>query len=251
MDLERALVPAKLAPERTEMVEAARHEGREPPPGLVLRLVELHRQIDVADLERATRIGAEDPDLANPRQVATLAVRDLIEETLDPPRRLRALHMARLKRGESVPPTHDFPSTTVLASKHELRAIRREGPPAPVAAHVDLAAADGIKRGSVQPDELTPDDPKQRAPSTRSFGARLAVLVFLSNAACPAVGASSSSLAARSACRSPSVPRAPIQPAKASMRIEQTSARTGFIGTSTLLTTLAHSALRAACADKP
>jgi hypothetical protein len=82
------------------MVEAARHQRRKPAPGLVLRLVELHRQIDVADLERAARIGAEDPDLAHPRQVATLAVRDVTEETLDPPRRLRASHMARLKRGE-------------------------------------------------------------------------------------------------------------------------------------------------------
>src|SRR6266511_1352406 len=91
VDLERALVPAKLAPERAEMVEAARHEGREPPPGLVLRLVALHRQIDVADLERAPRIGAEDPDLAHPRQVATLATHDSTEKTIDPPRRLRAL----------------------------------------------------------------------------------------------------------------------------------------------------------------
>src|SRR6266511_4948270 len=66
VDLERALVPAKLAPERAEVVEAARHRGREPAPGLVLRLVELHRQIDVADLKRAARIQAEDPDLAHP-----------------------------------------------------------------------------------------------------------------------------------------------------------------------------------------
>src|SRR6266542_1161317 len=91
------------------MVETARHQSREPAAGLILRLVELHRQIDVADLDRAARIGAEDPDLAHPRQVATLAVRDANEETLDPPRRLRALHMARLKRGESLPPPTTFP----------------------------------------------------------------------------------------------------------------------------------------------
>jgi hypothetical protein len=84
MDLACALVAAKLTPERAEMVAAARHQGREPSPGLVLRLVELHRQIDITDLERPARIGAEDPDLAHPRQVATLAVRDVTEETLDP-----------------------------------------------------------------------------------------------------------------------------------------------------------------------
>ena len=96
MDLEHALVPAKFAPERAEMVEAAGHQGREPAPSLVLRLVELHRQIDVADLERAARIGAEDPDLAHPQQIATLASHSATEETLDPSRRLRPLHMARL-----------------------------------------------------------------------------------------------------------------------------------------------------------
>jgi hypothetical protein len=74
--------------ERAEMVETARHQGREPPPGLVIRLVELHRHIDIADLERAARIGAEDPDLAHPRQVATLALHDALEEALDPPGRL-------------------------------------------------------------------------------------------------------------------------------------------------------------------
>jgi hypothetical protein len=80
------------------MVDAARHQGREPPPGLILRLAELDRQIDVADLERAAREGAEDPDLAHPRQISTLATDDATEETLDPPRRLRALHMASLMR---------------------------------------------------------------------------------------------------------------------------------------------------------
>ncbi len=40
------------------MIEAARHQGPEPLPGLVLRLVEL-RQIDIADLERTAGIGAE------------------------------------------------------------------------------------------------------------------------------------------------------------------------------------------------
>jgi hypothetical protein len=92
VDLERALIPAKLAPERAEMVEAGRHQGREPAPGLVLRLIELHRQIDIADLERVARIRAEDPHLAHPRQVETLAARDTTEETLDPSRRLQPFH---------------------------------------------------------------------------------------------------------------------------------------------------------------
>jgi hypothetical protein len=70
------------------MVEAARHQRRKPAPGLVLRLVELHRQIDVADLERAARIGAEDPDLAHARHIAPLAGRDAAEKTVDPLRRL-------------------------------------------------------------------------------------------------------------------------------------------------------------------
>jgi hypothetical protein len=85
VDLESALRPAKLMAERAEMVEAARHQGREPAPGLVIRLVELHRHIDIADLERAAHIGAEDPDLAHPRQVTTFALRDALEEALDPP----------------------------------------------------------------------------------------------------------------------------------------------------------------------
>ena len=55
------------------MVEAAGHQGHEPARSLVLGLVELHGQIDIADLERAARIGAEDPDLAHPRHIATLA----------------------------------------------------------------------------------------------------------------------------------------------------------------------------------
>jgi hypothetical protein len=101
VDLERALVPAQLTPERAEIVEAAGHEGRKPQPGLVLRLVELHRQVDIADLERATRIGAEDPNLTHPRQIATLTAHDALEKTIDPPRRLRALHMASLMRGQS------------------------------------------------------------------------------------------------------------------------------------------------------
>jgi hypothetical protein len=67
VELECMLVPAKLAPERPKMVEAARHQGREPSARFILCLVELHRQIDIADLERAARIGAEDPDLAHPR----------------------------------------------------------------------------------------------------------------------------------------------------------------------------------------
>ena len=78
------------------MVKAADEPGREPLAGLVLRLVELHRQIDIADLERAARIRAEDPDLAHPRHVATLATRNAIEETLDTLSSFRARHSARL-----------------------------------------------------------------------------------------------------------------------------------------------------------
>jgi hypothetical protein len=48
VDLERALVSAKLAPERAEMVETAGHQGREPAARFVLRLIELDRQIDFA-----------------------------------------------------------------------------------------------------------------------------------------------------------------------------------------------------------
>ena len=102
VDFEHALVSAKLAPQRAEVVEPACHQGREPDTGLVLRLVELHRQIDIADLERTPRIGAEDPDLAHPRQIATLALDHASEQTFDPLRRLRALHRtqasARSKR---------------------------------------------------------------------------------------------------------------------------------------------------------
>jgi len=72
VDLEFALVPAQLAPERAEMVEAARHQGLEPDAGLFIRLVELHRQIHIADIERAAGVGAEDPDLAHPKQVGAL-----------------------------------------------------------------------------------------------------------------------------------------------------------------------------------
>jgi hypothetical protein len=39
------------------VVEAARHQSREPAPGLVVRLVELDRQIDIADIECAARGG--------------------------------------------------------------------------------------------------------------------------------------------------------------------------------------------------
>lgn len=80
-------------------VQAAYYEGREPATGFILRLVELHRHIDVADLERTARVGAEDPDLAHPRQVATLGVH-AAEETLDPSRRLQALHSRRLRDGK-------------------------------------------------------------------------------------------------------------------------------------------------------
>jgi hypothetical protein len=81
VDLERALVPSKFAPERAQMVVATGHQGREPSTRLVHRLVELHREIDIADLECAARIGAKGPDLAHPWQVSTLAVCDALEET--------------------------------------------------------------------------------------------------------------------------------------------------------------------------
>ena len=74
------------------MIEAARHQGRDPAAGLILRLLELHRQIDIAHLERAACIRAKDPDRAHPRQVPTLCTGKTTEESLDPLRRLRALH---------------------------------------------------------------------------------------------------------------------------------------------------------------
>lgn len=96
MDLECPLVPAKLAPERAEMVEAARHQGREPPSRFVLRLVELHRQIDVADLERAARERTKYPDLTNTSEVAALGPDYAPEQGVEPPRRFRSLHALRL-----------------------------------------------------------------------------------------------------------------------------------------------------------
>ena len=98
VELECALVPAKLSPERPEMVEAARHQGREPNAGLVLCLVELHRQIHIAGIERAAGVGAEDPDFAHPRQVGAVTANDASEQTFDPLHRLRPLHGARLMR---------------------------------------------------------------------------------------------------------------------------------------------------------
>ena len=92
VQLERALLSAQFAPERAEMVEATRHQGREPAARFVLRLIELHRQIDIADLERAARIGTEEPDLAHPRHVMTLASHEALDKTAEPPRRLRAFH---------------------------------------------------------------------------------------------------------------------------------------------------------------
>ena len=70
------------------MVEAARHQGRKPQARFLLRLVELHRQIDITDLERAPRVGTEDPELADPRQIATLTLHHATEESLEPPPRL-------------------------------------------------------------------------------------------------------------------------------------------------------------------
>jgi hypothetical protein len=98
VDLERALVSAKLAPERDEMVETARHLGREPAARFVLRLIELDRQIDIAHLERAACVGAKNPDFAHPRHVPTLATHEALDKSADPLRRLRAFHRARLMR---------------------------------------------------------------------------------------------------------------------------------------------------------
>jgi hypothetical protein len=104
---------------RREMVEAARHQGREPDAGLVLRLVELHRQIHIAEIERAAGVEAEDPDLAHPRQVGAVTANDASEQTFDPLRRLRPLHGARLmrrpRRTRSVPLAREsFPATILV-----------------------------------------------------------------------------------------------------------------------------------------
>jgi len=83
VQLEHALVPAQLAPEGGEVVEAAGERCREPTSRLVLRLIELDRQIDVTDLDCPTSVRAEDPDLAHPRHVPTVAARDKLEQALE------------------------------------------------------------------------------------------------------------------------------------------------------------------------
>jgi hypothetical protein len=72
------------------MVEAARHQHREPSTRFVLCLVELHRQIDVADLERAAREGTKYPDLTNTSEVAAIRPDYALEEGVEPPRRFRS-----------------------------------------------------------------------------------------------------------------------------------------------------------------
>jgi DNA-binding beta-propeller fold protein YncE len=120
VDLKDALVPAKLAPERAEMVEAAGEQRREPLASLVSRLVELDCQIYVAHFRGAARIGAEDPNLAHPRQVATLATHDAIEETLDAFRSFRALHSASLVSE----PSHRY-ARAVAAASLPVSTVRR------------------------------------------------------------------------------------------------------------------------------
>jgi hypothetical protein len=78
------------------MVKAAGEESGDPAASFVLRLVELHREIDVTYLERATRVGAEDPDLTHATEVATVCLDDTLEEGVDPLRRFGPLHALRL-----------------------------------------------------------------------------------------------------------------------------------------------------------
>lgn len=94
MEFEHSLMPSQLALERRAMVETASKRCREPASRLVLRLIELDRQIDVTDLDCPTRVRAEDPDLAHPRHVPTVAARDKLEQALDPSCRFRPFHGA-------------------------------------------------------------------------------------------------------------------------------------------------------------
>jgi hypothetical protein len=131
VDLEHALVPAKLATERAEMVEAAGEPDREPLAGFILRLVELQRQIDIADLERAAHIGAEDPDLTHPRRVATSPFSTRPRRPsirLSPPSASRGHTNARPKRGESVPSTDERFSTPLLDAGGEADVARSNAP---------------------------------------------------------------------------------------------------------------------------
>lgn len=93
MELKRALRSSKLTPERAEMIEATGETGCEPTTRLVLRLIELHCQVDVAHLECAARVGAEDPNLAHARQVRALTTHYANKQSVNPPCRLRALHV--------------------------------------------------------------------------------------------------------------------------------------------------------------
>ena len=79
------------------MVETTREQRREPPSRLVLSLVELHREIDVADLDGAPCIRAEHPYFPNARQVLPVAKRDALQQRLDPLCRLRPGHVTPLR----------------------------------------------------------------------------------------------------------------------------------------------------------
>lgn len=82
------------------MVKAAGEKRREPDASLVLPLVELDRQIDVANLEGATREGTEDADLTDAREVPAIGLDDSLEERRDALRRFRPLHASRLVSSE-------------------------------------------------------------------------------------------------------------------------------------------------------
>lgn len=95
--LEYPLVAAQLAPERTFMVESASEPRCEPESPLIRCLVEFHREIDVADLERTPGVRAEDPHLPHPRQIPPLACRDTGKQTLDPSHRFSSPHKGERK----------------------------------------------------------------------------------------------------------------------------------------------------------
>jgi hypothetical protein len=101
VQLEHALVPAQLAPEGGAVVEAASERCGEPTSRLVLRLIELDRQIDVTNVQCPTRVRAEDPDLAHPRQVPTVAARDKLEQALDSSCRFNPFHGATVNASPS------------------------------------------------------------------------------------------------------------------------------------------------------
>jgi hypothetical protein len=92
VQLEHTLVPAELALERGDVIEATGEPRREPPSRLLLGLVELDRKVNVAHDQCSTCVGAEDPDLADPSQIPPFAVRYPREQILDPSCRLRSPH---------------------------------------------------------------------------------------------------------------------------------------------------------------